>query len=881
MSQTEVTGSGTRKRKRTGSIDLNGKVKKESGDKNDDLLSHAPESVKIVDLVENRATEIIALTNHVDKIGGTKLVSQRLPRHMRRRALSHNIQRLPRRLREVAAKEIERTSSTKKPSRKHRRRPKNLMSEYQRRQRRVSWLETHIWHAKRFHMVEKWGYRLPDHPNDKSMRACHRAADKYCLLQDVSYEGCIEITGQEEKIRLCLSHLVSDQTGPTLLGKQYVKGSKWGETVMFGLDQYPHHAIGRVSFLWRPPQSEDNTERQLWLWCHTASFESIWQELVQSVGLEFDVSSKSEQTSSQKDKEETDEKSENTAPTCEKPDLRDLHFDAGGIRLKSLKDGLCKFRLTGQTSHAIVAEVLQASDVSVTDKTGSLWWQKFYTGEDNQKNCAEQKQVSDWLKKYQSATEVPPSQVVVLTVRDPRLLLPPKKIKVMPKMEVGQAQSTLTDAVLVKTSPLWDEAVRQEVKSSKMADHELNKRRGENLVPGMPVDLGLDESRIPVLLLQRPGYRTTISASRQQQPKSVHQGFGCGWDVIVPQGWGTAFHIAFVFRGARVGGLREASAVSREAGTLQFPADFPDTEAGRVYAAEQKDQLKKKYDRNPPAKRPNYVKMGVQNPFLCPWLQLVDEWQSTEASQSPSGRIFVLRNLRMLKLLNEVMRMQQKDDGANLSKLDAFPRKAELEEFALSNARCLIPLRITMHGKGVPLKFAHICIPKAEDFECLNKDSDSEGPCEPKHPDPEGVRRKKAKKQKKKSKKTTATDLKSALAKPSNPMEAALAEMLAYGDESKSNKPEKENKDFSPIKELPNASSSVEKMINSTKRQIIGFVNDGDFSLGQGQGHGKAFCSLLGLVKLMSDVPAGAPCLALVRNTTSLQYRFVWLSVII
>ncbi|XP_067677330.1 ribonucleases P/MRP protein subunit POP1-like [Haliotis asinina] len=870
MSQTEMTTSGARKRKRTGSIDLNGRVKKECGDKSsDDVLCHAPESVKIVDLVENRATEIIALTNHVEKIGGTKLVSQRLPRHMRRRALSHNIQRLPRRLREVAAKEIERTSSTKRPSRKHRRRPKNLMSDYQRRQRRVSWLETHIWHAKRFHMVEKWGYRLPSHPTDKSMRACHRAADKYCMLQDVSYEGCIEVTGQEDKIRLCLSHMVSDQTGPTLLGKQYVKGSKWGETVMFSRDQYPHQAIGHVSFLWKPAQSADSTARQLWLWSHPASFESIWQELVQCVALEFDVSLKHENTSLQKDKEETDGKNENTALSCEKPDWRDLHFEAGGIRLKSLKDGLCKFRLTGQTSHAIVTEVLQASDVSVTHGTSSLWWQKFYTGEDNQKNCAEQKQVSDRLKRYQSATEVPPSQVVALTVRDPRLLLPPKKIKVMPTMEDGQAQSTLTDAGLVWTSPLWDEAVRLEVKSSKMANHELNKRRGENLVPGMPVDLGLDESRIPVLLLQRPGYRASITASRQQQPKSVHQGFGCGWDVIVPQGWGTAFHIAFVFRGARVGGLREATAVSREAGTLQFPDDFPDTQAGRVYAAEQQDQLKKKYDRNPPAKRPNFVKMGVQNPFQCRWFQLVNEWQSADASQSPSGQVFVLRNLRMLKMLNEVMRMQQKDDGSNLSKFDTFSKKTELEQLVLSNSQCLIPLRITMHGKGVPLKFAHICIPKVEDFEYLKKDSDCGGPCEPKHPDPEGLRRRKARKQRKKSMKTTAIDLKLALAKPSNPMEAALAEVLANGDVSKSNKGNKENKD-----------SSGEKMINFTKRQIIGFVNDGDFSLGQGQGHGKAFCSLLGLVKLLSDIPASAPCLALVRNTTSLQYRFVWLSVI-
>lgn len=38
----------------------------------------------------------------------------------------------------------------KRPSRRYRRRPQNLLSEYNRRQRNHIWLETHIWHAKRY-----------------------------------------------------------------------------------------------------------------------------------------------------------------------------------------------------------------------------------------------------------------------------------------------------------------------------------------------------------------------------------------------------------------------------------------------------------------------------------------------------------------------------------------------------------------------------------------------------------------------------------------------------------------------------------------------------------------------------------------------------------
>ncbi len=76
-------------------------------------------------------------------------------------------------------------AESKRPSRKHRRRPSNLLQEYARRQRqrRHAWLETHIWHAKRFHMTDRWRFKLPLRANDKGARAVYRASAKHCLLQ--------------------------------------------------------------------------------------------------------------------------------------------------------------------------------------------------------------------------------------------------------------------------------------------------------------------------------------------------------------------------------------------------------------------------------------------------------------------------------------------------------------------------------------------------------------------------------------------------------------------------------------------------------------------------------------------------------------------------
>ncbi len=120
-----------------------------------------------------------------------KCLFQLLPRHMRRRTMGYIRKRLPKSIRSQAtikavgltcvliakspcshSDSIPKPSKVnKRPSRKYRRRPSNLLSEYERRKRpNKMWLETHIWHAKRFHMATKYGYRLALLNNNKNLR---------------------------------------------------------------------------------------------------------------------------------------------------------------------------------------------------------------------------------------------------------------------------------------------------------------------------------------------------------------------------------------------------------------------------------------------------------------------------------------------------------------------------------------------------------------------------------------------------------------------------------------------------------------------------------------------------------------------------------------
>lgn len=55
-------------------------------------------------------------------------------------------------------------------------------------------------------------------------------------------------------------------------------------------------------------------------------------------------------------------------------------------------------------------------------------------------------------------------------------------------------------------------------------------------MPGSQLFLGPHESKVPILLIQQPG---KVTGDDQR-------GWGSGWDVLLPKGWGMAFWIPFV-----------------------------------------------------------------------------------------------------------------------------------------------------------------------------------------------------------------------------------------------------------------------------------------------------------------------------------------------
>nr|CAG4651053.1 EOG090X07PD [Simocephalus serrulatus]SVE94291.1 EOG090X07PD [Simocephalus serrulatus] len=249
-------------------------------DEENGVLPSLPGDISVIRFASARAQEIMALTKMIENPQTTKLIFQKLPCHMRRRAMSHNPNRMPRTLREAHKAQMAKSGPAlqpKRPRRKYRRRPSRLLEEYKRRSNNNTWLETHIWHAKRFHMTVKWGYRLPEQSCARSHRFCYRSVAHHCILMDISYLCCIEIKGPEEEIIKGLSSLCDPKIGPTFAAKAYLNGNHEGRVTVFKRNNFSIGPIGWVTYLWRNGDTPDM--RTLWTWSHPAFCEQFRHEL--------------------------------------------------------------------------------------------------------------------------------------------------------------------------------------------------------------------------------------------------------------------------------------------------------------------------------------------------------------------------------------------------------------------------------------------------------------------------------------------------------------------------------------------------------------------------------------------------------------------------
>ncbi|XP_071540386.1 ribonucleases P/MRP protein subunit POP1 isoform X2 [Panulirus ornatus] len=973
---------------------------------------------------------------------------QNLPRHMQRRAVSSNPKRLPRYLQERHKKEGgANVKPTHRPRRKYRRRPCNLLAEYNRRQKEFIWLETHIWHAKRFHMKRQWGYALPDTPTFKGYRATLRAATKSCLIQDVSYLCCIELEGPKKPVIAGMSRMIEPTSLAALTDSQFQFGQKWISVTLFQPGRQPYGAVGDADILWHPPSSftsETKSEAtKVWIWVHPSAHNQVLEGLVEVFqlvkiqnrskimsGKMFDTSRLGEEdaevSSNDRDKCNVPENSEeevrlqqdlhgtevirgcietkhlqneeiqkSTDHACDdlgqeknkmekdgvdnvhqlkinkhenvrnvnavKLEMKNIPFErtpkyantSNFITVTLLKDTLNRFKLTGPKSYAVLMAALNPAKVTTTaeeslssscDESQYLnqpWWKQYYHSTESV--LCHQQQVDTWKKI--ASSPLLPRVILPLTVRDPRVTLPRKKVPILAvKPDTGEK---LEHSDWPGDSPLYDSDLRDVITQSKEPDAVINKRRSQLLVPGSKLPENQDEARVPVLLLSRP---LTSSA-----------GHGSGWDVIVAAGWGMSVWMSLVFCGGAAGGQQESENLHLETYTPLPPHLMPDTLAGSYYSRWLAEKRHTQFFKRPPAKRHNYIKLGVQYPFCPPWRKLLQDWE-------PGAQdIFVLRDVKLLNSLAQLIenfvtksvqksaqkRKANEQDKVSGKKLrtdrlrknihdfeaysekdseskglpgedssfeshadslqtDELYQKLTFEELLKLNHGCLVMVKLTLLHKGTVEPCAMICLPEEEDFkakEMITKPNDiSDGLLEPTHADTQSTQRVKLKEEhakikgrirrlrrKARLKVATDTDIQSAALSDQN-IEKATAHALE--------KVKEENEviltKYSSFKDEMEVAwlMKTDEPLQCCSRKIMGYITLGNFCQALGKGAGIGWVALrslhfLHMFRKKYDEHTGSTTESqefeeskwkysvLVRNPSNLQYRWAKLSLVV
>ena len=116
----------------------------------------------------------------------------------------------------------------------------------------TKWLETHLWHTKRFHMGNLFGWSVPLVHTGRGTAAALRLAQTNCTVQDGTWSidgGATELCAPSMKELISTLAKLCGQQAETLQDKSVLSGRRWGEGTVHRPGAYPLGVIGPARFL--------------------------------------------------------------------------------------------------------------------------------------------------------------------------------------------------------------------------------------------------------------------------------------------------------------------------------------------------------------------------------------------------------------------------------------------------------------------------------------------------------------------------------------------------------------------------------------------------------------------------------------------------------
>lgn len=306
---------------------------------------------------------------------------------------------------------------------------------------------------------------------------------------------------------------------------------------------------------------------------------------------------------------------------------------------------------------------------------------------------------------------------------------------------------------------------------------------------------------------------------------------------------------------------------------------------GLQLSSERYGELRKRYFRYPPNRRPNYNKLAIVSPFRAPFAELIRDWnKKLESSNKNEMTInsnslpkkmpfYVLRDRSQLRYLADCLR---KLEPLQLpwTTMPILDNKRQQEHLL---ANCLIPLKVILKHRGTSFKdFSLICLPEKCDVERyrklkahkLNDPIYTEPLCKD---EKAGERRR--------VRMAHKTILKRLRRRRLREKRRKMAKSTVKVYIAPANTRDLCAKQFVTMCKLWLQEEKHEKLYsirNQGKREVFGYMTMANFSLVEGTMAGVGYVTLNGLQQLQSF------CLSmnmkqimfLVRSTNSLHYRF-------
>jgi ribonuclease P/MRP protein subunit POP1 len=410
-----------------------------------DSASAACTKISVADFFSARAKEVTEFRAAVGSTQGAKRIFQLLPKHLRRRAMSHNHHLLPRRLRRAGEREMKLSGheAPKKPPRRLRRKPKNLLNEYTRRNQKYKWLETHIWLAKRMRMRRMWGWKVPEKASERGVRAGYHASRYGSSLFDASMHGCIELSAADRSL---IVSLVSSFLAPhSAAAISAADASRYVDVLIYQPDRYPFGFLCPGMFLW----SSDGL--QAWLFVHAAAFNAIFDALTQ------------------------------------------LSSENNIVSVHNLQFALNRFEIRGARANTLLHAALSVDESNTSKRCFKVWSLLKYL----QSTDTMPRNVVLSLDVHDPRSCFPPVP--------PHFRDEPSQSEL--DAAVVPLHSLMVQwPDRLHRSPLWNAAARSAESAKMVAEHQINAARRSRMLRGLPpkLDPKVDEvSKVSVLLMQR------------------------------------------------------------------------------------------------------------------------------------------------------------------------------------------------------------------------------------------------------------------------------------------------------------------------------------------------------------------------------------------